>query len=327
MLQKENIIISNKETKETIDQEKTILPNNLCNVLPFYIPHVNENDFVEKNFITNYIPLNEENQDNEILNEIKSIMNETKINIDTDEYDDIYFIKKNKNELQSTDSSTKILTSLDNRGVSLGKTTYFKTLLCKRGRKEKEGNNKNKKNKKMHGSDDFDNIQRKIQVSFISFLIRFGNDALKSIFGKKTKFNFKDVNYDLKKKVNHNYIEYLKKCNYSDILQMKISPKNKKHKEDENKETFNEICQYSDILKRLFEKNYLYIFQKYYCRIKNEVNIDGIKIKLSPRTKPLLNLLDKNKASKDKFINVIKDVYFSQDNFNSDKNFIISSGN
>jgi hypothetical protein len=275
--------------------------------------------------------LNLNEPENISLEEVKNIMNETTINIDEEEYEDIYFTKKTKVDLQSIDSSTKMITLPENKKEKFSKTITFKIksfINQKRGRKVKEGNNTlHSLKKKTHGPSDFDNIQRKIQVSYITFLVRFGNDAIKSVFGKKTKYNFKDVNYELKKKVSYEHIEYLKQCNYSDIIQMKISPKNKKHGEDANKETFNEICQYSDKLKRLFEKNYLYIFQKYYCRIKNEVNIDGIKIKLSPRTKPLFNLLDKNKASKDKFINVIKDVYFSQDNFNSDKNFIISSGN
>jgi hypothetical protein len=275
--------------------------------------------------------LNLNEPENISLEEVKNIMNETTINIDEEEYEDIYFTKKTKVDLQSIDSSTKMITLPENKEEKFSKTITFKIksfINQKRGRKVKEGNNTlHSLKKKTHGPSDFDNIQRKIQVSYITFLVRFGNDAIKSVFGKKTKYNFKDVNYELKKKVSYEHIEYLKQCNYSDIIQMKISPKNKKHGEDANKETFNEICQYSDKLKRLFEKNYLYIFQKYYCRIKNEINIDGIKIKLSPRTKPLFNLLDKNKASKDKFINVIKDVYFSQDNCNSDKNFIISSGN
>ena len=91
------------------------------------------------------------------------------------------------------------------------------------------------------------------------------------------------MNYELKKKVNYENIEYLKQCNYSDIIQMKISPKNKKHGENENKETFNEICQYSDKLKKLFEKNYLYIFQNYYCRIKNEVNVFQTNVSFNKR--------------------------------------------
>lgn len=268
------------------------------------------------------------NHESITLEEIKNIMNETKINLEEDECEDIYFIKNPKMELQSTDASTKIMTIPENKEESFSKTVNFKvTLNQKRGRKAKEG--RKKLNQRIHGSTDFDNIQRKIQVNFITFLIRLGNDALKTIFGKKTKFHFKDVKYELKKIVNHNYIEHLKQCNYSDIIKMKISPKNKRFGEDENKRTFTEICKYSDKLKNLFNKNYLYLFQKYYCNLKNGENfdLDGIKVTLSPKTKTLFNLLKKNEANKEKFNNVIQDVYFSEYNYNSDKKFIISSGN
>ena len=59
---------------------------------------------------------------------------------------------------------------------------------------------------------------------------------------------------------------------------MKISPKNKNFLENTNEKTFNKICNYSDTpkdtlkdtLKKFFEKNYLYMFQNYYCKIKTK---------------------------------------------------------
>ena len=95
---------------------------------------------------------------------------------------------------------------------------------------------------------------------------------------------------------------------------MKISGKNKNFSENLNKNTLFEVCKISPILKNFFEKNYLYIFQKFYCRIKDNQNIidfDGFKIKLSPLTTGYLNLLKKNESGKEKFNNVMNDVYFS----------------
>ncbi len=261
------------------------------------------------------------------VEEMIKIMNGPKITLEEEDSENIYFTKNNKAEMQITESSTKMLSNMENKEDSVSKNISFKTYLSqKRGRKPKEGINK--KTQKYHSSLDFDNIQRKIQVSFISFLVRLANDALKSIFGEKTKFNFKHVNYELKKVVNHNYIEFLKNSKYSDIMKMKISPKNKKFEEDSNKKTLLEVCKYSDKLKKIFEKKYLYIFQKYYCNLindKNEVDIEGIKMTLSPKTKSLSNLLKKNEDHKEKFENVINDVYFSNSNENSEKKFIISS--
>ena len=264
------------------------------------------------------------------LDEIKNIMNGPKIDLEEedDDSDEIYFTKNSKTDIQTTVSLTKnILFDEKKPEKNITKNVNFTTILKKkRGRMRRDESNK--KITKFHCCDDFDNIQRKIQVDFISFLIRLANDALKHIFGPKTKYHFKHVDYEIKKIINHNYIEYLKECNYSDILQMNISPKNKLFKEDSNKKTFIEVCKFSDILKNIFEKKYLYIFQKYYCGIKNNkkiIDLEGLKILLSPKTKTLFNLLKKNEKYNEKYKNVIKDVYFSDINYISDKKFITSS--
>ena len=290
----------------------------------YFSPFSNKLDAIISIKINNY---NREETEQITLNDMKNIMNEPKIDLEEDEYEKLYFTKKIKMDSQSIDSSTKISSIIDNREDIFSKTINFKTTLRqKRGRKEKEG--KKKKNNKCHCSDDFDNIQRKIQVNFISFLVRLANDALKSVFGQKTIYNFKHVDYELKKIVNHNYIEFLKKCKYSDILKMKISPKNKKFEGDSNKKTFLEVCMRSDKLKKIFDKKYLYIFQNYYCNFlneKNEINLEGLKMTLSSKTKTISNLLEKNESNKEKFKNVVRDVYFSDFNYNFDKKFIIST--
>ena len=107
---------------------------------------------------------------------------------------------------------------------------------------------------------------------------------------------------------------------------MNISPKNKILEKDINKKIFLQICQKSEELKKIFEKKYLYIFQKYYYTLKNdenEINLDGIKIILSSKTKPFYHLLKKNEIIKEKFINVVNDVYFSDKNYLMDKKFRI----
>ena len=256
---------------------------------------------------------------------------------DFDTVESIYFIKNHNNsklELQSTDNTTKLLSSLTSEPISEKKETIynkkinFKTMLYhKRGRKEKNDSCLNKK-KKCHSSSDFDNIQRKIQVHYINFLIRLANDILKSILGKKNKLQFKDVNYEIKKIVNHKNVEYLKTLNYSDILQMKISPKNKNFEENNNKNAYLNACQNTEKLKKIFDKKYTYIFQKYYYSLKSnekEVYFDGIKINLNSKTKAFFNLLKKNETEKDKFISIVNDVYFSNINYLIEKKFVIKN--
>jgi hypothetical protein len=299
---------------------------NLNEILNFFDKPCLNSPLNKRDFL---LPLNENiNTDmgsNISLKEMENIMKDSPKNeFDEDDSTDIYFTKSSKIDLQSTDCSTKSFSLTDKDEIY---KDFFRTVLHKKRGRKKENEGKTKKSKKCHSSDDFDNIQRKIQVSFISFLVRLANDLLKNIFGQKTKFHFKDVDYELKKIVNHKYIEFLKKSNYSDIMKMKISPKNKRFSKFENKETLNKVCNYSPFLKKFFGNNYLYIFQKYYCTIinnKEEVDIDGFKVTLSPKTKTLYNLLIKNESNKKKFKSVVEDVYFSEINYNNNQKFVIS---
>ena len=238
----------------------------------------------------------------------------------------IYVISKNgKNESQSTFKTSNNIFNISKNSIQKKKNIFFKTVLHhKRGRKEKN----RKYGKKSHGAGDFDNIQRKIQVSFINFLIKLANDAIKTVFGQDSKYCFKDIKYKYKKVVRHNYLESLKLCKYSDIIQMSVSPKIKSYRENSNKETYMEICTISPELENLFDKNYLYIFQKYFCGIKNNqdiIDFDGLKVKLSPHTKGLLNLLRENVDKKEAFKDIIKKVYFSDSEYLINNKYIKSN--
>lgn len=264
--------------------------------------------------------------ENICLNEFIKIMDDSKSDttkpdiIEDESTESLYFIKNSKvqkNEFQSTLNTSKNI-SFTTEAI-FSKNINFKTVLHhKRGRKSTGKEKRKKILKRYHGSGDFDNVQRKIQVNFITFLINLANDAIKTVLGKKTKYFFKDVKYGLKKIVNHKYVENLKKCKYSDIIQMKISLKNKKLGENLNRDTFLEICKISPELQKFFDQNYLYIFQKYYYGMNNNENIidfDGLKVELSPLTKGFLNLLKKNEGRKEKFNSVVNDVYFSGLNY------------
>ena len=294
----------NKEMNNNdIDDQKAYLDNNDN----FFQPLCTEN-------MGKYITL-------ELL---KNIMEKPKNDLISDEYeetiDSVYLIKNSKNsneELQSTENTSTNKSNFEKKEDFFYKIINFKTKLHhKRGRKETIGIYR-KKAKKYHTSDDFDNIQRKIQVHFINFLIRLANDAILSILGKKFDFYFKDIKYALKKIVNHNHIEYMKQCKYADIIKMQISSKNKNFEENHNQNIYFRVCKASEELERLFEKNYLYIFQKFYFCLKedeNVIDIDGIQINLSPKTKGFYHLLKKNQPNKEKFNNIVRDVYFSKIN-------------
>ena len=298
-------------------------------------------EFIQKPFNEDFckIYFNQQKNNIFIFENIKNIFQEETLSLnesdDEENEKSIYFIKKQDNldtESRSTENSTynfglepeKFLQN--KKETIIQKKINFKTFLKKkRGKKAKFEDSTI--SKKCHGSEDFDNIQRKIQVHFISFLISLANDKLEQIFGKKSKYQFKDVKYELKRIVNHKNVEYLKSCKYADIIQMKISPKNKKFGEDTNKNIYLEITQLSKELRNFFDKNYLYIFQKYYLGLKHnekEINFEGKKISLSAKTKGFYHLHEKNGFSK-KFNNIIKDVYFTDVNYLNDKKFMTTN--
>lgn len=260
-------------------------------------------------------------EDNIISKIFMGPFNSVSENFDNNSSKSIYIIEKQR---KSPNGNQSIFSSSKNNVSSFpdsttSKNITFKTVLHhKRGRKEKY----KKIGKKSHGSGDFDNIIRKIQVSFINFLINLANDSIKTILGEDSNYCFKDVKYKFKKIVSHDYVEKLKKYKYSDVIKMECSVKNKNYKQNSNLKTYKEVCKQSPEFKKLFDLNYLYIFKKYFCEIKNHqdiIDFDGLKIKLSPKTKGLFNLLGKNIDRKEIFNDAIKNVYFAGYGYKIDK--------
>lgn len=208
---------------------------------------------------------------------------------------------------------------------SIESKNRFKTFLYhKRGRKafvEKE-------NRIIHGALDFDNIQRKIQVHFISFLVDLANDAVASILGPNTEINFKKVNYKIKRTVNHDFIEKMKKSSYSDVLKMNISSNYKYLSVNHNANNYSLACKNSAFLEKFFAQNYLNFFQRYYYNHEKplkEIYFEDKIITLSSKTKNYFDLIQKNRSSKEILNKVLKTVYFNKVNYFKGVKFITSN--
>ena len=191
---------------------------------------------------------------------------------------------------------------------------------------------------KIHKKTAFDNLQRKIQVSFISFIINFSNDVLNFYYGeKKNKKYFKDISHKIKKEINFKSCEKFKKSTIKDILQFDISSKYKKYKNscpetiNDNQELLNEIFNESESksLNKYFNMKYLELFKYYYNKAKHfkSIKLDGKIITLSSKTKTFYDLLQKNKDVEAKLIETASSVYFygyetliSKDSFITEKN-------
>ena len=206
----------------------------------------------------------------------------------------------------------------DSKAISLTPSQrqyHFNILIHKKRGKiaTKEKNSLNKKAKIVHLSSDFDNLLRKIQVHYLTFVIDLCNDALRVEFGEKTKYNFKQIDYEKKKIISHEYVNQLKCHSIKQLLQMKISPKNSKHFEFDNLITFHKVCKESMFLKAFFDIKYLEFFNNfYYSEDKkiDRISFLGKEIIFSSKTKPFYFLIQKNETHKNLLINAVKSAYF-----------------
>ena len=139
---------------------------------------------------------------------------------------------------------------------------------------------------KKHTASDDDNILRKVQVQYISFIIHCSNDMV-SLFVDDYKNNpcFKDVDYKLKKVVNHKNVENLKKMTIGEIIQFKITPKIKKKEKNENEKSLKLILEKCPFLQKYFETNYLDFFRQYYKNEFDYFEVNGQIIPFSEKTK------------------------------------------
>ena len=174
----------------------------------------------------------------------------------------------------------------------------------KRGRTSKKKNSRH-----IHSALDDDNILRKIQVHFLTFLVTFTNDYLDAISinnNKKNKYYFKQIDYNLKKTINHDSIEKMKSSTIGQILQNKASPKHKKCEDNINQIIYNNLCEkYPDIKENYFNKLFKEFFiEFYYNKSDNPIIVNGIKVNLSIKTNNFNKLLQKNINYSIKYKNV-----------------------
>lgn len=179
----------------------------------------------------------------------------------------------------------------------------YQEIYRRRGRKPQ------KESKHIHDASDDDNILSKIQVHFLSFIIRFVNDLIQVVLPQRKDLCFKNITYKLKKTVNFKYIEELKTKSIGAILQFKVSPKNKRSDEKFNQRNFEYICSVSPFLKDFFNVSFLDMFNEYYIKDNRTININGLVFNLSQSTKLFVDLIEKNKLLEDKIKKIAEQSY------------------
>ena len=188
--------------------------------------------------------------------------------------------------------------------VSISDSANDTTLLKnkKRGRKS----NSEEKKEKNHDKYSPDNIKRKIQVHYQSFIPLSINDILESCGIRK---KFYKLEYEFKKIVNKSHFKYLINSNIGDIISKEISNKYKK-KNKNNNSSVHTYFKTNKVLENIFEMNYLDFFRNFYMKKEKivDLKIFGIDkiITLSEKTETYYDLLEKLKKEEDeKYIKLI----------------------
>ena len=273
-----------------------------------------------------YFPYNE-------YSDTKSTLN---LEIPLSPYIDIFIHSKSNQEEEDKENENIEKIKLENKEIKNNRKIKFRSSkygIIKRGKISI------KNNKKTHKKTAFDNLQRKIQISFISFIVNFSNDVLLSAcsaFDKKkpSKF-FKDISHEIKKEINYKSCDKFKNSSIKEILQSDISKKYKKDKNNfpinDNIKLIKELCNESESewFKNYFNMKYLDLFSYYHNKGEplKIVKINDKNINLSKKTKSFYDLLQKNDDIKNKLIETASIVYFygyikliGKDSFNTEKN-------
>ena len=132
--------------------------------------------------------------------------------------ENLYFIqssesnKKNKNNKKDRELKFKI--------IKQTKSSEFLNKKRRRGRIKRVKNSSKEKKEKIHDKYTSDNLLRKVQVHYLTFIVKYLNDILKNLnYNQK----FLNLDYDFKKNVKKEFVAKLKTKTIGEIISNKIS--------------------------------------------------------------------------------------------------------
>ena len=230
------------------------------------------------------------------------------------------------NNNKKTEKKINLFTSINyNNDAKNGKenNSEYKNKKKKRGRKPKYDT----KSKKVHDASDYDNILRKIQVHFLTFIISFVNDLIENLLPNNKDLKFKNLSYNLKKTVNHSYVEKLKNKTIGEILQFEASSKNRKFSNTISRQIFQKVIKLSPFLNNFFNMSYLHLFNSYYLKCNRTFNLEGVIVNISQKTKLFTDLIQKNCEAADKIKQIAIHNYLDETNEIKQPIFVINKKN
>ena len=200
---------------------------------------------------------------------------------------------------QTEEKKVYLIENLKNMGASPKKP--FTTLTKKRRgrskqeRKQKEINVKDNEDNdyiKIHDKHTADNLLKKIQVHYLTFIVQFLNEILKFL---NLEQRFRNLVYEFKSNVNKEFVNSLKTKTIGDIISTQISIKYKKVALNINKNIY-EQTKLDIILNKIFSENYLLFFRKVYFKSERIINLKeyGLnqKLILSEKAKMYKDLIE-----------------------------------
>ncbi len=211
-----------------------------------------------------------------------------------------------KTQSEESKKSTEILSKKNIFNISTISQCDNSIQLTKKKRGKKVKNN-NEKKQKVHDKNATDNLLRKVQVHYQSFIVSFINEILKALNYKQ---RFLKLDYRMKKNVKNNYFQSLKEKNLSYIINNNISAKYKNRDINTNRIIYEGVKD-NIILKNIFNENYLVFFNNYYYKSVNIINLRkyGLnKIIILPKeVKMYKDLIEANKNSEEEYIHNINE--------------------
>ena len=146
-------------------------------------------------------------------------------------------------------------------------------------------------------------------MHYLSFLVNFTNDVIRTFIEDKNVPQFKNLDYKIKKIINHKVVEDFKTKTIGEILKSRISPKMKTYDSFANNNIYNDICDRSPLMEEFLQTQNIKLFKEYYNNKDRKFEVNGKIIQLSIKTKAYNDLILKNYQYKDK-INYFTTIYF-----------------
>ena len=176
-----------------------------------------------------------------------------------EENEKIYCIKESEGSMPTVQAK-----KFEVKKEDLSKNDCFTAIKKKRGR----GKVNSDPSDKTHDKFAPDNLLRKIQVHYLSFIISFLNEIL-LLFKYQKKFL--KLDYEFKKNVNKKNVQELKEQKIRDIVCNKISKKYR-NLEYSNSEIYEQIKD-NEVLNKILSENYLSLFKKIYYKSSKIINL------------------------------------------------------